>query len=75
VLDTSANRIVAEFEVDDGPSSMAVTPDGRKLYVTRGPANRVSVVDASSYKPLAQVSVGVRPVSIMVSESNPPFER
>jgi YVTN family beta-propeller protein len=40
VLDTSANRIVADFEVGNGPSSMAFTPDGHKLYVTCGRRTR-----------------------------------
>jgi YVTN family beta-propeller protein len=74
VLDTSANRIVAEFEACNGPSSMALTPDGHKLYVTCGPANQVSVIDTSTYKRLAQVSVGVRPVSVVVRDPNPPSD-
>jgi YVTN family beta-propeller protein len=51
---------------------MALTPDGRKLYVTCGPANQVSVIDASTYKPLAQVSVGAMPAYVEVKEPPPP---
>ena len=65
---------VAEFDVGDGPSSMALTPDGRKLYVTCGPANEVAVIDTSTYKRLAQVSVGTKPVSVVVREPNPPAD-
>jgi YVTN family beta-propeller protein len=72
VLDTSADRIVAEFDACKGSSSMALTPDGHKLYVACGPANQVLIFEASSYKRLAQLTVGVTPVSIVIREPNPP---
>jgi YVTN family beta-propeller protein len=74
VLDTSSDRIIAEVDVGDGPSTMALTPDGRKLYVIRGAANQVSVIDTSTYKRIAQISVGVAPANVVISEPPPPPE-
>lgn len=65
------------------PRSLALTPDGRKLYVALPgregyPDWRVSVVDTASRRVLkwidlrpAGVSVGLRPVSVKVSPLNP----
>ena len=71
VLDTSTDRIVAEFDACKGSSSMALTPGGHKLYVTCAPTNQVSVIDTSTYKQLKELSVGIKPVSVVVRDPNP----
>ena len=70
VVDASTHQAVAEFESCDSPSSMAFTPDGQKLYVTCTQASQVSVIDAATFKRLTQISVGARPVNIVVRDSN-----
>ena len=74
VIDTTANKIAAEFEACNDASGMAVTPDGGKLYVTCGPANQVSVIDTSTYKRIAQIAVGTAPSGVALSEPPPPLD-
>jgi DNA-binding beta-propeller fold protein YncE len=71
VIDTRTNTVVgdpvdAPFSV---PHNIAVTPDGRKLYVTHsGPNNTVSVYRARRHRPApeyrGQVTVGDNPFGI-----------
>jgi YVTN family beta-propeller protein len=45
---------------------MAITPDGRKLYVANGRSNSVSVIDTESEKKLADIAVGNLPWGVTV---------
>jgi YVTN family beta-propeller protein len=45
---------------------MALTPDGRKLYVACGRSNAVAVVDTQSNQKLAEVPVGELPWGVVI---------
>jgi YVTN family beta-propeller protein len=45
---------------------MALTPDGRKLYVACGRSNAVAVVDTQSNQKLAEVAVGELPWGVVI---------
>ena len=45
---------------------MAITPDGKKLYVANGRSNSVSVIDTASHTKLADIPVGTLPWGVVV---------
>ena len=48
VIDTTTASVIATVPVGLGPSSVAVTPNGRFAYVTNQQGNTVSVISAAS---------------------------
>jgi YVTN family beta-propeller protein len=49
VLDTRTSKIVNLVEVDGLTTDVAVTPDGRHVYVTQRTGNRISHIDATTH--------------------------
>jgi YVTN family beta-propeller protein len=60
VIDTSANKVVATVVVGSEPFGVAVTPDGKHVYVTNVGTNpgTVSVIATATNKVVATVVVG-----------------
>lgn len=67
VINTTSNTVVDTIPVADGPSGIAVTPDGGHAYVTREGADAVSVIDTASNTVGDTTSVGVFPHSVALS--------
>ena len=61
VLDTGAGKIVATIPVAQGPHGMAITPDGRTVYVAGDGSSAVSVIDTATDKVVKTVEVGKSP--------------
>ena len=61
MVDTATNTIVARIPVGKRPWNMAITGDGKKLYVACGRSNAVAVIDTESRTKIAEVPVGVLP--------------
>ena len=66
VIDTATNAIVAEVPVGKRPWNMALTPDGKKLYVACGRSNAVAVVDTVTYQKIAEIPVGELPWGVAI---------
>jgi YVTN family beta-propeller protein len=45
---------------------MAITPDGKKLYVANGRSNSVSVIDAIELKIIGDIKVGDTPWGVVI---------
>jgi YVTN family beta-propeller protein len=45
---------------------MAITPDGKKLYVASGRSNAVSVIDTESNRNIKEIPVGELPWGVLV---------
>jgi YVTN family beta-propeller protein len=45
---------------------MAVTPDGKKLYVANGKSNSVTVIDTETNQPLQEIPVGDTPWGVVI---------
>ena len=45
---------------------MALTPDGKKLYVACGRSNAVAVVDTDAYLKIAEIPVGELPWGVAI---------
>jgi YVTN family beta-propeller protein len=66
VIDTASNKIVATVPVGQRPWNMALTPDGKKLYVACGRSNSVTVIDTTSNSRLRDVAVGKLPWGVVI---------
>ena len=65
-IDTANDAVIATIRVGQRPWNMAITPDGRKLYVANGRSNSVSVIDTTSNRKLRDVTVGEAPWGVVV---------
>jgi YVTN family beta-propeller protein len=45
---------------------MAITPDGRKLYVANGRSNSVSVIDTERLETIKEIPVGELPWGVVI---------
>jgi YVTN family beta-propeller protein len=66
VIDTASNQVVATIPVGQRPWNMALTPDGKKLYVANGRSNSVSVIDTAKRVKLRDVAVGKLPWGVAI---------
>ena len=60
------NTVIATGPVGKRPWNMAITPDGRKLYVANGRSNSVSVIDTQSNQKLKDIPVGEMPWGVVI---------
>jgi YVTN family beta-propeller protein len=69
VIDMIAGEITnrASLRYGDGPTELAITPDGRTLVVVNTAANTVSIVDAVSLTETDRIQVGNRPTSAAIN--------
>lgn len=61
VVSTLTNKVLKEIRVGNQPQWGAITPDGKKLYVTNQLSNSVSVIDTSTDSLLTNISVASAP--------------
>jgi len=66
VIDTATNAIVTAIPVGKRPWNMAITPDGKKLYVACGRSDAVAVVDTEANKKIADIPVGSLPWGVAI---------
>jgi YVTN family beta-propeller protein len=68
VINTQTNAEVGEIKVGEGPSSIALTPDGSRAYVANSVNGTVSVIDTVSRQTLGEsIKVGEDPAVVAVS--------
>lgn len=77
VVDTATDRVVASARIGDRPRGLAVSPDGRRLYVAvswwrdgkrpRTGAERIAALDARTLKTLRDYKAGTDPECVAVS--------
>src|SRR3954467_1568917 len=48
VIDTGSNKVLTTIPVPTGPHGMAVTPDGRNVYVSSDGDSKVSIIDTAT---------------------------
>jgi YVTN family beta-propeller protein len=58
--------VVATIPVGKRPWNMAITPDGKKLYVANGRSNSISVIDTASNQKVADIAVGELPWGVAI---------
>ena len=67
VLDTAAGKIVDAIPAGHTAHGVAVTPDGKRLYVCNRFNNDVSVIETASHKQVARVAVTREPYSAVAT--------
>jgi YVTN family beta-propeller protein len=64
VIDTKTDTVIAAIQVGANPFGVAVTPDGRKVYVANAGSNTVSVIDTETNTVVdPPISVGNAPLA------------
>ena len=66
VIDLATNSAVATVAVGQRPWNMALTPDGKKLYVACGRSGSVAVIDTRSNQKVADIAVGKLPWGVAI---------
>jgi YVTN family beta-propeller protein len=72
VLDTITRNVVSQISVGDGPSGLAVTPDGRFLYVANSinipnqQFGTVSKIDLSTMSVVGTITVNSSPTKMAI---------
>ena len=66
VIDVASNTITASIGVGQRPWNMALTPDGKKLYVACGRSGVVSVIDTEKNAKLTDITVGKLPWGVVI---------
>jgi YVTN family beta-propeller protein len=61
VVDTARNRVTATIRVGNGPEGVAMTPDGRTVYVANYDSKTVSVIDTARNRVTATIPVSAEP--------------
>lgn len=66
-VDTATRTVVATIPAEKFPYAIAVSPDGRQLYVPNHDANLISVVDTASNAVIQKIAVKPNPHAVAYS--------
>ena len=67
VIDTAANRVIATIPVAQGPHGMAISHDGRTVYVTGDGSSSLSIIDTATDRVVKTVEVGKTPNGVALT--------
>jgi YVTN family beta-propeller protein len=70
VIDTDAGKVVATVPVAAGPHGMAITQDGRAVYVSGDGSSSLDVIDTATDKVVKTINVGKAPNGIALTPDN-----
>src|SRR5262244_659741 len=70
VIDTGAGKVVATVPVATGPHGMAITQDGRTVYVSGDGSSSLDVIDTATDKVVKTITVGKTPNGIALTPDN-----
>jgi len=66
VIEGASNKLLNTIKVGTRPWGMAISPDGKFLFVANGPSNDVSIVDLASETEVKRVKAGESPWGIAI---------
>jgi len=67
VIDTAANKVIATIPVEQGPHGMAISNDGRTVYVTGDGSSSLSIIDTATDRVVKTVEVGKAPNGVALT--------
>jgi YVTN family beta-propeller protein len=70
VIDTDAGKVVATVPVAAGPHGLAITRDGRTLYVSGDGSSSLDVIDTGTDKVVKTIDVGKAPNGVALTPDN-----
>lgn len=68
LIDEASGGKLAELPIGDQPEGVALSPDGKRVYVALEGENKLAVTDGDATTVLERIPVGGRPRSIVVSK-------
>jgi YVTN family beta-propeller protein len=71
VISTSNFTVVKTIKVGDTPEGIAITPNGKYVYVANLNSNNVSVISTFNNTVIGSVQVGLQPVGLTISPNGP----
>jgi YVTN family beta-propeller protein len=69
VIDAGTNTVIAAIPVGVTPTGLALTPDGRRLYVANANSRSVSVIDTASLRVIATIATQSAPEALAADPS------
>ena len=66
MITTATGAVSAPITVGKGPNEMAITPDGKHVYVTNNVDGTVSVITTATGAVSAPITVGNRPAGLAI---------
>lgn len=70
VIDTGAGKVVATVPVAAGPHGMAITQDGRTVYVSGDGSSSLDVIDTATDTVVKTINVGKAPNGVALTPDN-----
>jgi YVTN family beta-propeller protein len=67
VIDTATNSVVASVPIAGDGRGLAVTPDGKFVYVTNTDVNSVDVISTASNVGIGNIQVGLAPSGVAIT--------
>ena len=68
VIDTATNKVIATIDAGEKPAGIAITPDGKKAYVSQYLNNSIMEIDITNYEIVTQsIPVGERPTELAIT--------
>jgi YVTN family beta-propeller protein len=67
VIDTGTDKVVKEIRAGDKPRGLAVSKDGKKLYVSDQPHNSLVVIDLEKLETVDSIFLGESPEGVGIS--------
>ena len=67
VIDTATDKVTATFNVGGKPRGIALSPDGKRLYLSDQTANALLIVDAATGAVVTRTALGKSPEGIYLS--------
>ena len=68
VFDLKRRSILTRIPVDINPAALALTPDGKRLFVANWSSESVSVIDTATNKVIRTLRVGINPNDLKISD-------
>lgn len=67
VIDTAQNKVIKVLQAGSDPEQFALSPDGKRLFVSNEDSAQTSVVEAESGAIVARIQVGREPEGVAMS--------
>jgi YVTN family beta-propeller protein len=68
IIDTQTDAVTGEIAIGGKPRGIAISPDGKRLYVSEQKGEHVDVIDTATKKFIKKIPVGDSPEAVYVNQ-------